>query len=138
TLPRTRISSALLISRAAIHPCDAGVGGLCPAYCFMTTAHRRFAVHYLFFTDVPLDLHFDEAQCIAQLRVGLDRMEAYYMSFKEKRSITTEAQLEVESFKDDFPNIYNQIDIRDWGPFTITIGPYYTMLVLEFYSSYRA
>ncbi|MCD9642661.1 hypothetical protein HAX54_029568, partial [Datura stramonium] len=22
-------------------------------------------------------------------------------------------------FKDDFPDIYNQIGIRDWGPFTI-------------------
>ncbi|MCD7469561.1 hypothetical protein HAX54_008673 [Datura stramonium] len=70
-----------------------------------------------------------EAQCISQLHFGLDRMEAYYLSFKEKRSITVEAQFELESYKDDFPNIYNQIGIRDWGPFIIPIGSYFPELV---------
>ncbi|MCD9559251.1 hypothetical protein HAX54_017112, partial [Datura stramonium] len=170
----------------ANHQCDAGVGGFCLAYYFMTTAHRRFAVHYLHFVDVQLilpelmilhfyldiipvflfsvflllnlsiiltvscniissfernskgkapitnidmkDLHSDEAQCIAQLVFGLDRMEAYYVFFNEKRSITSEAQFEVESFKDDFPNFYNLIGIRDWIPFTIPVGPYFPEL----------
>ncbi|MCD7447418.1 hypothetical protein HAX54_029092 [Datura stramonium] len=65
-------------------------------------------------------------------------MEAYYLSFKENRSITAEAQFEVASFKDDFPDIYNQIGIRDWGPFTIPMGPYFPELVWEFYASSRA
>ncbi|MCE3051363.1 hypothetical protein HAX54_049603 [Datura stramonium] len=30
------------------------------------------------------------------------------------------------------------ISIRDWGPFTIPKGPYFTELVWEFYASYRA
>ncbi|MCE0481389.1 hypothetical protein HAX54_039093, partial [Datura stramonium] len=55
-------------------------------------------------------------------------MEAYYLSFKGKRSITTEDLFEVESFKDDFPNIYNQIGIWDLGPFTVPMGPYFPEL----------
>ncbi|MCD7451489.1 hypothetical protein HAX54_012158, partial [Datura stramonium] len=41
------------------------------------------------------------------------------------RSITTKSQLEVETFKDDFQNIFNQIAIRDWGPFGIPVGSYF-------------
>ncbi|MCD9642639.1 hypothetical protein HAX54_029527 [Datura stramonium] len=87
-------------------------------------------------TDMQ-NLHSDEAQHIAQLIFGLGRMEAYYVSFKEKRSITVEAQFEVQSFKDDFRNIYNQINIWNWGQFTIPIGPCFPELVWEFYASYR-
>ncbi|MCE3049758.1 hypothetical protein HAX54_045725, partial [Datura stramonium] len=44
----------------------------------------------------------------------------------------------VESIKDEFPDIYNQISIRYWGPFTIPVDPYFPELVWEFYASYRA
>ncbi|MCD7453629.1 hypothetical protein HAX54_021682 [Datura stramonium] len=84
------------------------------------------------------DLPYEEAQCISQLHFGLDEMEAYYVSFKGKRYITAEAQFEVKSLKDGFPNIYNQIGIRDWGPFTMPIGPDFPELVWEIYASYRA
>ncbi|MCD9643258.1 hypothetical protein HAX54_030556 [Datura stramonium] len=50
----------------------------------------------------------EEAKRIDQLQFGLDKMEAYYVSFKEKRSITIEARFEIESFKDDFLDIYEQ------------------------------
>ncbi|MCD7466151.1 hypothetical protein HAX54_002575 [Datura stramonium] len=50
----------------------------------------------------------------------------------------SEARFEVDSFKDDFPNIYNQFQIRDWEPFTIPLDPYFPELVREFYASYRA
>ncbi|MCE3049814.1 hypothetical protein HAX54_045841 [Datura stramonium] len=83
------------------------------------------------------DLTSEEAHPISQLFFGLDNMEAYYFSFKEKRSITAEAQFEVESFKDDFPNIYNHIDIQNCGPFTIPVGSYFPELVWEFCTSYR-
>ncbi|MCD9559482.1 hypothetical protein HAX54_017441 [Datura stramonium] len=65
-------------------------------------------------------------------------MEAYYLSFKKNRSISAEAQFEVASFKDDFPDIYNQLDIHDWGPFTIPVGLYFPKFVWEFYASYWA
>ncbi|MCD7448177.1 hypothetical protein HAX54_039133 [Datura stramonium] len=84
------------------------------------------------------DIPFDEAQRIAQLCFGLARKGDYYVSVKEKRSIYAETQFEVESFKDDFPDIYYQIGIWDWGPFTIPVGPYFPELVCEFYASYRA
>ncbi|MCE0480710.1 hypothetical protein HAX54_037802 [Datura stramonium] len=83
------------------------------------------------------DLTSEKVQRISQLRFGLDKMEAYYLSFKGNTFITVEAQFEVESFKNDYPNIYNQIGIWDWGPFTIPIGPYFLELVWEFYASYR-
>ncbi|MCD9644128.1 hypothetical protein HAX54_032112 [Datura stramonium] len=35
------------------------------------------------------------------------------------------------------PRIYHQIGMRDWGPFTIPIDPYFPKLVWEFYASYR-
>ncbi|MCD9645922.1 hypothetical protein HAX54_035327 [Datura stramonium] len=54
------------------------------------------------------------------------------------RSITVEARFEVNSFKDDFSNIYDQFQIRDWKPFTIPLDPYFLVLVREFYASYRA
>ncbi|MCD7459899.1 hypothetical protein HAX54_042216, partial [Datura stramonium] len=52
--------------------------------------------------DAP-SLPSDEAQRIAHIRFGLDGMEEYYVSFKEKRSIHVETQFEVESFKTDSP-----------------------------------
>ncbi|MCD7469761.1 hypothetical protein HAX54_009004 [Datura stramonium] len=36
------------------------------------------------------------------------------------------------------PALRGQIDIRDWGPFTIPADPYFHELVWEFYASYRA
>ncbi|MCE0482039.1 hypothetical protein HAX54_040373 [Datura stramonium] len=65
-------------------------------------------------------------------------IEEYYMTFKEKRSIHAETQFEVEPFKTDFANIYYQIGMRDWGPFTILVDPYFPKLVWEFYASYKA
>ncbi|MCE2055305.1 hypothetical protein HAX54_042379 [Datura stramonium] len=83
------------------------------------------------------DLTSEEAQRILELRFRLDKMESYYLSFKGNRFITAEPQFEVESFKDDVLNIYNQIGIRDWGPLTIPVGPYFPKLVWEFYASYK-
>ncbi|MCE0481531.1 hypothetical protein HAX54_039341 [Datura stramonium] len=83
------------------------------------------------------DLPSDEAQCIAQICFRLARMEEYYVSFKEKRSIHAETQFEVESFKNDFPDIYYQIGMWDWSPFIIPVDPYFLELVWEFYASYR-
>ncbi|MCD9559876.1 hypothetical protein HAX54_018203, partial [Datura stramonium] len=48
-------------------------------------------------------------------------MEEYYVAFKEKRSIYAEAQFEVDFFKNAFPDMYDQIGMRDWGPFTILV-----------------
>ncbi|MCD7464929.1 hypothetical protein HAX54_000230 [Datura stramonium] len=79
-----------------------------------------------------------EAQRIMLNLFGLARMEKYYVSFKEKRSIHTKAHFEVESFKNAFPDIYYQIGMRDWGPFTIYVDPYFSELVWEFYASYKA
>ncbi|MCD9644022.1 hypothetical protein HAX54_031992, partial [Datura stramonium] len=62
-------------------------------------------------------------------------MEEYYVSFKEKRSIYVEAKFEVGSFKNAFPDIYYQIVIWDWGPFTIHIDTYFPDFVWEFYAS---
>ncbi|MCD9559717.1 hypothetical protein HAX54_017889 [Datura stramonium] len=65
-------------------------------------------------------------------------MGKYYVAFKEKRSIHAEAQFEVDSFKNAFPNIYDQIGMRNWDPFTIPVDPYFLELVWEFYASYRS
>ncbi|MCD9645690.1 hypothetical protein HAX54_034816 [Datura stramonium] len=45
-------------------------------------------------------------------------MEEYCVAFKEKRSINAEAQFEMDTFKNTFPDIYDQIRICDLGPFT--------------------
>ncbi|MCD7452514.1 hypothetical protein HAX54_017201 [Datura stramonium] len=79
----------------------------------------------------PHELDLEEAQRILQLHFGLDKMEAYYLYFKENRSIIVEAQFKVASFKHYFLDIYNQIGIRDWGPFTIPMGPYFPELGQE-------
>ncbi|MCE0482425.1 hypothetical protein HAX54_041206 [Datura stramonium] len=79
----------------------------------------------------------DEAQCIAHILFGLARMEEYYVSIKENRLIHAETQFEVESFGNDFPHIYYQIDMRDWGPLTIPVDHYFPELVWEFYAFYR-
>ncbi|MCD7472823.1 hypothetical protein HAX54_014192 [Datura stramonium] len=49
-----------------------------------------------------------------------------------------EAQFDVNTFRIAFPDIYQQIGLRDWGPFTIPVDPYFPKLVWEFYASYRA
>ncbi|MCD9644320.1 hypothetical protein HAX54_032505, partial [Datura stramonium] len=72
----------------------------------------------------------------AQVLFGLERIEEYYVAFKEKRPIHEEAQFEVDSFKNAFPDIYNQIGMRDWGPFTIPVDPYFPEFEWEFYASY--
>ncbi|MCE3050256.1 hypothetical protein HAX54_046759 [Datura stramonium] len=64
-----------------------------------------------------------------QVWFGLERTEEYYVAFKEKCSIRVEAQFEVDSCKNAFPDIYDQIGMRDWGPFTIPVDPYFLELV---------
>ncbi|MCE2055657.1 hypothetical protein HAX54_043102 [Datura stramonium] len=65
-------------------------------------------------------------------------METYYISFREKWSIKVEARFEINSFKVDFPDIYDQFQIRDWEPFTMPLDPYFSKLVWEFYASCKA
>ncbi|MCD9646540.1 hypothetical protein HAX54_036459 [Datura stramonium] len=55
-------------------------------------------------------------------------MEEYCISFKEKRVIHAEAQIDAESFKTACPDIYYQIGMRDWVPFTIPVYPYFPEL----------
>ncbi|MCE0481319.1 hypothetical protein HAX54_038997 [Datura stramonium] len=88
-------------------------------------------------TSNASSLSSEEAQRIQFNRFGLARMEKYYVSFKEKRSIHAEAQIEVESFKNSFPDIYYQIGMRDWGPLTIPGDPYFPEMLWEFYASYK-
>ncbi|MCD7452453.1 hypothetical protein HAX54_016627 [Datura stramonium] len=57
---------------------------------------------------------------------------------EEKRSIHAKAQFEVDSFKNSFPDINDQIGMCDWGPYTILVDPYFSELVWEFYASYKA
>ncbi|MCD9645775.1 hypothetical protein HAX54_034975, partial [Datura stramonium] len=64
-------------------------------------------------------------------------MKNYYVQFKEKRSINAEARFEVDSFTDDFLDIYDQFQILNWEPFTMPLDPYIPELVWEFYASYR-
>ncbi|MCE3050841.1 hypothetical protein HAX54_048280 [Datura stramonium] len=64
-------------------------------------------------------------------------MEEFYIAFKEKHVIHAEAQFDAESFKTAYPDIYHQIGMRDWGPFTLPVDPYLPELVWEFYASYR-
>ncbi|MCD9639009.1 hypothetical protein HAX54_023246 [Datura stramonium] len=73
-----------------------------------------------------------------QVRLGLEGMEEYYSSFKEKRVIHAEAQFDVSSFKIACSDIYYQIGTCNWGPFTILVDQYFPELVWEFYASYRA
>ncbi|MCE2055861.1 hypothetical protein HAX54_043575, partial [Datura stramonium] len=65
-------------------------------------------------------------------------MEAYYISFKERRPITEEARFNIDYFKADFSNIAEQFQICDWESFTIPLDPYFSELVRESYASYRA
>ncbi|MCE0481204.1 hypothetical protein HAX54_038762 [Datura stramonium] len=80
----------------------------------------------------------DEEKQIDQLLFGINKMKNYYVQFKENQSITVECRFEVDSFKDDFSNIYDQFQIRDWEPFVMPFDPYFPKLVREFYTSYRA
>ncbi|MCD9638313.1 hypothetical protein HAX54_022199 [Datura stramonium] len=84
------------------------------------------------------EIEAEEATRIDQIHFGLDKIEAYYVSFKEKRSITIKAQFDINSLKDYFPNIYEQFQIRDWEPFTMPLDAYFPELVREFYASYWA
>ncbi|MCE0481670.1 hypothetical protein HAX54_039600 [Datura stramonium] len=107
--------------------------------CNIMSTSRRNSKGKAPMTNVSTqNLPDDEAQCIAHIRFGLAKMEEFYVSFKGKRSIHAETQFEVESFRNDFPDIYYHIGMRDWGPFTIPIDPYSPGLVWEFYASYRA
>ncbi|MCE3050375.1 hypothetical protein HAX54_047075, partial [Datura stramonium] len=72
-----------------------------------------------------------------QERFGLQGVEDFYGTFKEKCVIHTEAEFDVESFKTICLDIYQQIGMRDWGPFTIPVDPYFLELVWEFYASDR-
>ncbi|MCE0482532.1 hypothetical protein HAX54_041361 [Datura stramonium] len=65
-------------------------------------------------------------------------MEDFHRTFKEKCIIHAKAQFDVESLKTVCPNIYHQIAMRDWGPFTIPVDPYFSEILWEFYASYRA
>ncbi|MCD7465974.1 hypothetical protein HAX54_002262 [Datura stramonium] len=65
-------------------------------------------------------------------------MEEYYLSFKKRHVIHAEAQFDVNSFRIAFPDIYQQIGLQDWGPFTIPVDLYFPELVWEFYASYKA
>ncbi|MCD7457818.1 hypothetical protein HAX54_036322 [Datura stramonium] len=55
-------------------------------------------------------------------------MEAYYLFFKEKRTITEEARFKVDSYKDGLLNIDKRFQIQDWNPFTKTLDPYFSEL----------
>ncbi|MCD9641817.1 hypothetical protein HAX54_028262 [Datura stramonium] len=103
----------------------------------MSTSRRNSKGKALVVHTATQNLSSDEAQHIAHIRFGLARMEEYYVSFKEKRSIHAETQFEVKSFRNDFPDIYYQIDMRNWGPSTIPVDPYFSELVWEFYASYK-
>ncbi|MCD7467731.1 hypothetical protein HAX54_005343 [Datura stramonium] len=104
----------------------------------MSTSRRNSKGIALMTNAITQNLPDDVAQRSMHISFGLARMEEYYVSFKEKSSIYTETQFEVDSFKNDFLYIYYQIDMRDWGPFTILVDPYFPELVWEFYASYRA
>ncbi|MCD7468199.1 hypothetical protein HAX54_006177 [Datura stramonium] len=86
-LPRNSVSSVIRDSRAAIRRRNSK--GKAP----MTNTATQ-------------TLPSDEAQRIAHIQFRLARMEKYYVSFNEKRSIHEETQLEVESLKNDFPDVY--------------------------------
>ncbi|MCD9640258.1 hypothetical protein HAX54_025459, partial [Datura stramonium] len=73
-----------------------------------------------------------------KVRIRLERVEDYYISFKENPFIHAEAQFDVESFKNACPDIYYQIGMCDLGLFTILVDPYLPELVWEYYASYRA
>ncbi|MCE2055769.1 hypothetical protein HAX54_043361 [Datura stramonium] len=99
--------------------------------------YSQFAASCLFPHNLPEAKH-QCAPAMHRIDFGLDRLEEYYVAFKEKRSIHAEVQFEVESFKNAFPDICDQIGMRDWGPFTIPVDPYFPELVWEFYASYKA
>ncbi|MCD7448919.1 hypothetical protein HAX54_047258 [Datura stramonium] len=106
-LARTYVSSSLRGLRVVTCWCGA-------IACNIMSTSRWNSIRKALMTNTNMQvLTFEEAQCISQLCFGLDKMEAYYLFFKGKRCFTVEAQFKVESFKDDFSNIYNQISIQD-------------------------
>ncbi|MCD9642563.1 hypothetical protein HAX54_029436, partial [Datura stramonium] len=48
----------------------------------------------------------DEETQIGQVHFWINKMNNYYVKCKEHRSITVEARFEVDSFKEDFSDIY--------------------------------
>ncbi|MCE2056142.1 hypothetical protein HAX54_044116, partial [Datura stramonium] len=66
------------------------------------------------------------------------QMKTCYVNLEEKWSINAEALFEVGSLNDNFPDIYDQFQIRDWEPFTMPLDPYFPELVRKFDASYRA
>ncbi|MCD7460395.1 hypothetical protein HAX54_043465 [Datura stramonium] len=98
-----------------------------PGYCLISAIHQHFANMHLRFAagssmshegimSVSPQSHQGQASMHTsntQVRSGLERIEEYCVSLKEKQSIHAEAQFEVDSFKNAFPNIYDQIGMCD-------------------------
>ncbi|MCE5166038.1 hypothetical protein HAX54_014256, partial [Datura stramonium] len=60
------------------------------------------------------DSYLAEEERISRLCSGLEGIEAFYLSFKEKRAIIEEARFNIDSFRADFPDINRQYEIWDW------------------------
>ncbi|MCD9559357.1 hypothetical protein HAX54_017260, partial [Datura stramonium] len=65
---------------------------------------------------------------MVQLRFGLNKMKSHYVQCKERWSIMTEARFEVDFFKDDFPDIYDQFQIEIGSPSQCPWTPYFPEL----------
>ncbi|MCE3214746.1 hypothetical protein HAX54_053212 [Datura stramonium] len=84
------------------------------ATCFhliqnIMSTYRQYGKGKTPITDATtLGAQSDEEQLIDQLLFGLNKMKDYFVQCKENQSITTKARFKVDSFKDDFPNIYDQ------------------------------
>ncbi|MCE3215199.1 hypothetical protein HAX54_001241 [Datura stramonium] len=61
--------------------------------------------------DTYQESNLEEEKRISQLFFGLEGMEAYYISFKEKRAIIEEAKFNVDSFKADFLDVDQKFQI---------------------------
>ncbi|MCE2055404.1 hypothetical protein HAX54_042529 [Datura stramonium] len=113
--------------------CNAGLGvGLqvhCPTLAFHLLATDR---------RLQNESELAEEERISQLLFGLEGMETYYLSFKEKRAMTEETIFNVDSFKDDFPDSGKQFEIWDCESFTQPLDPYFPEFVWEFYTFYGA
>ncbi|MCD9644394.1 hypothetical protein HAX54_032592 [Datura stramonium] len=118
-LPYSCGSPALRGSSLALHSCSAGVARI------ISTSRFHGKGKSLMSDRTSQVVETDEAKQIIQLHFGLDKMDVFYMSFEENQSITAEAQFEMESIKNDFLDIYNQVGIHDWGPFIIPVDPYF-------------
>ncbi|MCE3049852.1 hypothetical protein HAX54_045933 [Datura stramonium] len=100
----------------------------CPSHAFhliMSTSRQRGKGKEPISVATTQGAKSDEEKQIDQLSFGLNMMKNYYVQFKEKKSINAEARFDVDSFKDDFPDIYYQFQIRDLYPFTRPLDPYF-------------